>query len=413
MDVYERAAQIARAEIYGGEVDPRSDPETRAQLDAIRDRARFNAFQSRRQTPRIEMGRNDHHAAFVRKTVDEALYRANQLAEHELHPDAEPHAIHGRFWEEVTRMCLGWNGVAIPKRDQPLQLFRAGITQSDLPVILENTFNKSTTLGYLRASETWPLWTRTTGVADFKEFSRPIPPTLTTPQQIGENAEIQGGVLGCRVPGGERAQLVSHAQLINVSREALIDDDLQAIVTTMAAAGRSISRLIGDHVYAVLTGNPAMQDGHNLFDETNHANDFADGGPASVAELDAVRALMAAQLGPNDEQLDLRPRFILGPVGMESTLAAVRSAMNADRDELSTGRISTLTDARLTGTPWYAVTDPQVSEAVQVVVPAGRETNPVRVEPKRTWQDGITFLIGADLAVLPVDHRCIVRNAGA
>ena len=415
MDQYQRAADQMRREIYGADPDPRNNPETRAQLDAIRNRAQLNAHQQQapRQTPRIEWGRNEHHERFILKTVDEAIYKAGQLGAHELCRDADPYACHGKFWVEAARTCLGWSGVAIPGRDQPLQLFRAAITQSDLPVILEATISKMATLGYVRSPETWQVWTRTTGAADFKEFSRPIPATLGTPPEVGEHAEIQGGTLGVRVPGGERGQLIAYAELINVSREALIDDDLQSISATMAAAGRSISRLIGDKVYAVLTGNPSMQDGNSLFDATNHGNDISDGGPPSVSELDGMRSLMAAQLGPGGEQLSLRPRFILGPVNMESTMAVLRTAMNADRDELSTGRVSTLTDARLAGSPWYAVTDPAISESIQVVTQEGRENNPVRVERKRAWQDGVTFLVGADICVLPVDHRCIVRNAGS
>ena len=128
-----------------------------------------------------------------------------------------------------------------------------------------------------------------------------------------------------------------------------------------------------------------------------------------------MRLLMGNQQGPNGEALNLRPRFLLGGIGYETVFSVLRAAVSADRDESSTGIISTLTDQRLNATTaWFGVADPAISDAVQLVLREG-DTSPLRFERKRgtIGTDGPVFLVGCDCQVLAVDHRPICRNAGS
>lgn len=96
----------------------------------------------------------------------------------------------------------------------------------------------------------------------------------------------------------------------------------------------------------------------------------------------------------------------------------IRNAQNAvDPTEQSTGIISTLTDARLSGsTRWFGIADPEYHSGIDVYVLAGTENKP-RLErltrPPLHAPDGEHFVIGHDVAVLAADYRTLVMNAGA
>ena len=269
--------------------------------------------------------------------------------------------------------------------------------------------NRAVTLGYDSAPEVWPLFTRTTHCKDFKPFTRVTAPEIPTPAEVGEHGEIQHATLGA--DSAESGQIASFAEIIKISREAIINDDLVRITTTPFEAGRAVSRLIGDKVFAVLTTNAALSDGMLLF-HADHGNVGTPGSP-SVTTLDELYGLFAAQTGPSGEVLNIRPRFVIAPPTDASTLAVLRAAMNPPSPgEASSGFISTLTDSRLTGTTWYALANPIVHDGIQVVLLEGDAT-PLRFERRQSSNDSAEFLIGTDVEVLPVDYRSMCTNAGA
>ena len=110
-----------------------------------------------------------------------------------------------------------------------------------------------------------------------------------------QNAEIKRAQFGS--DSRETAQLVSYAELVPLSREALINNDSAPITTTMEQAGRAAFRKIGDLAYALILANNTTSDGYNLF-SSEHSNDATSAGVPSVATLEALRLLMGNQTGP-------------------------------------------------------------------------------------------------------------------
>jgi hypothetical protein len=356
----------------------------------------------------LQLGDNRHHSVFTRIKTDEILFASGILQRSELHRDCEPGSI-----IDATRLCrdfLALAGVTPPPIQQPLNVVSRALGSSDFPFLLENLASRATTLGYSLAPETWPLFTKQTTTKNFKEFSRITTPELSSPPLVGENAELTHARLGA--DSAEKATAKSHAQLLRVSRQMIIDDQLDKIALTFNEAGRSVARAIGDDVFAILSGNPAMSDGHDLFDSSNHGNVGTGGAPSSTA-LDEIFKLMAAQTGPSGTVLNIRPAYILAPPAKASTLAALRRSMNSDdpRDQ-STDKITTLTDSRLTGTKWYAIADPLQFSGIEVVTPITGSA--LRFERRQAVaDDSIFFLVGGDYVAMPVDYRSMCYNAGA
>ncbi len=358
----------------------------------------------------IEHGLNSHHSAFTRIMSDELLYRTNLIPARACHPDCELGFV--RSLTSIARDYISLAGAIPPGADKPGQIMSRALNSSDFPDLLENIASKSLTMGYNNSAETWPIWIRQTTARDYRPFSRPQAPTLATPPEDTENAEITSGILGINSTAGERAQLVSYAEIVALSRESLINDDLAAITATLLSAGRAVSRLIGDKVYAVLLSNGALSDGENLF-STAHSNDAASAGAPTIAGVSALIALMNSQEGPAGESLNLLPRFLLGSSAYAAEFAEIRVAAWGDRDPNSNLKLSTIIEQRLAASSaWYAVSDPTICDSVQLVLKEG-SISPLRFERKRVLSDGMLFTIGCDCQVLAVDHRAICRNAGS
>ncbi|WP_186764126.1 phage major capsid protein, partial [Haloarcula hispanica] len=78
---------------------------------------------------------------------------------------------------------------------------------------------------------------------------------------------------------------------------------------------------IGDLVYAVLTGNPAMSDGKALF-HADHSNLLTGAASAlSIDSLSKAKTQMATQKAQVEKgkgrTLNIRPGFVLTPVALE------------------------------------------------------------------------------------------------
>ena len=357
---------------------------------------------------RVAMGDNRHHALLLRIRTDEILFNAGLMQRSELHPDCQPGEIVSGV--RLAREFISLAGGTPPPIDQPLQIVTRALGTTDFPHLLENLAAKAATLGYSYAPEVWPLITKQTTTKDYKQFARVTAAELPPPPAVGENGELTQVKLGN--DSSEKASAQSYAQLMSISRQAVINDELNRIAITFNEAGRSVARGVGDAVFAILTGNAAMSDGHNLFDANNHGN-VGTGGAPSVTTLDELNGKMMAQTGPSGQVLNIRPRYVVAAPTLQSTLAVLRAAINSnDPGDLSTGKIVTLTDGRLTGAPWYVIADPLISSGIEVVVP---ETgSALRFERRASVEtDSLHFLVGADYAVMAVDFRALAYNAGA
>ena len=78
---------------------------------------------------------------------------------------------------------------------------------------------------------------------------------------------------------------------VAITRQVLINDDLDAFTRIPAMYGNSIAQLESDVVWGIITSNPAMADGTALF----HANHKNLAGTGAALAVDAVGAAVIPQ----------------------------------------------------------------------------------------------------------------------
>lgn len=293
---------------------------------------------------------------------------------------------------------------------------------SDFVEILANVANKSMLKGYNEAEETFHLWTAKGVLVDFKPQKRVDLNLFPNLAEVPEGAEYQSGSIGNR---GETIQLATYGKTFAITRQAIINDDLNAFSRIPNRMGRAAKRTIGNLVYAVLTGNPNMSDGTALF-HADHNNLAGVAAAMTVASLDLARSNMARQKDPDSIAaggLNIRPKFLIVPVtlgGLARTMMSAEkdpgaSSPNAAKPNHIRGMATVIDDARLdtaSVTAWYLAADPNMHDTVEVAYLNGNETP--MIDQQDGWKvDGVEFKVRIDAGVKPLDFRALYKNAGA
>ena len=296
---------------------------------------------------------------------------------------------------------------------------------SDFANILANVSNKSMLLGYEEQPETWQMIAATRSVPDFKTNSFVGLSSFGSLPQVYENGEYTYGTMSDRK---ETAQLATFGRLFSISRQALANDDLNALGQLPRAFGRAASRTVGDKVYYVLTSNPTLnQDSTSLFDVSTHANYVSSSGDApSVTTLDAARVAMATQKDQSDAAtaLNIRLSRLIVPVALETTANILRTSEKDPAEGATTSfnapnpmrnTFEVVADARLDAastTAWYASADPNMTDTVAACFLNG-QSEPY-MEMQNGWSvDGVSYKVRIDCVAVALDFRGIYKNVGA
>lgn len=295
---------------------------------------------------------------------------------------------------------------------------------SDFAQILENVASKSLLLGYEEAEETWRMWCRTGTLPDFRQGSRPQMSAFGDLEIVYENGEYKYGSFSDHK---ETLQLLTYGKKFGISRQALVNDDLNALGRVPMSMGRAAARKVGDLPYNVLINGITAtlnQDSKALF-HADHSNYIASGSGAApnVTTVNAVRTAMATQTDPSGSAiLNVRPAYMLVPFALEGT---ARSLANAEYDPDATagtltpntvrGTFQVIPEGRLdadSATKWYMAASPMMIDTVEVAFLEGAEQP--YLESMDGWNvDGIEYKVRIDAVAAPLDFRGLSLNFGA
>lgn len=302
--------------------------------------------------------------------------------------------------------------------DRPFSATMSGAhSTSDFGWILSNVMGKAALKGYEEADETFHLWTSKGTLSDFKKTTRAGLSSFADLPQVPENGEYSYGTIG---DTGEEIALATYGKMLRISRQAILNDDLDLFGKIPMRMGRAAKRTIGNLVYAILTGNPTLSDGTALF-HANHKNVISGGTSAlGVVGLGLARAAMRSQKD-GDAIVNVKPRYLLVPAVLETAAMQVINSTFDPSDAKGhasnpvAGMAEVVTDPRLDEaslTAWYLAADPAAVDTVEVAYLDGNETP--RLEQQEAWTtDGVEFKVGIDAGVAPLGYQGLLKSAGA
>lgn len=319
---------------------------------------------------------------------------------------------------ELARDCLARGGVRTEGLNK-LELVGRAFTQgtSDFPVLLETAMHKTMLGSYAVASYTWSRFCARGSVSDFRAHGRYRVGSFGNLDALTELNEFRTK----NIPDGKKSSIEAGTKgnIINLSRKAIINDDLGAFIGLAAAYARAAGRTVESDVYAYLNSNPVIDDGTALF-HADHKN-LSSAAGVTVESIEAARVLMAAQKDISDNDfLDLRPGIWVGGLALGGTARVVNDAEfdpdannKLNRPNKVRGLFSDVIDSpRITTTDWYLFADPNDAPVIEVAFLDGEDTPFLDMEQGFTV-DGARWKVRLDFGVKAIDHVGAVKTPAA
>ena len=331
--------------------------------------------------------------------------------------DAAPGAqeLRGHSMVELAREALQREGLKANFGDN-MELARQAINStSTFPAIMANLANKSVMVGFNEAETTYQIWAGKGSNRDFKEAARVALSEAGNLELVPEGGQFQQDFLG---EASARTKVATYGKLFSLTRQAIINDDLDLFSKIATKYGSAAKRLVNKMVYAQLTGNVKMQDNVALFN-SKHGNVAATGEALSVKAIAKAITAMRRQKGiTGDATLNITPKYLVVPPELEMTAyqivnsTAAVDGVNSGVVNPYKGRFVVVADAELTDPDaWYLVADASQHDTIEVTYLNGVETP--RLETRQGFDvDGIEYKVAFDCGVSALDFRGVFKNAG-
>lgn len=304
--------------------------------------------------------------------------------------------------DEVARMALRGN-----------ERFSGGFhSTSDFPNILADVANKTLRQAYESAPRTFQPFCRQVTAADFKNINRVQLSDVPTLQAVNEHGEFHRATIS---DSKETYRLATYGEIIGVTRQTIINDDLSALSRIPQGMGVAAANLESDTVWGVLTANAALSDGVALF-HADHDN-LNTSAALAASSLGTMRTAFRLQTGPKGTILNLTPRYIMVPAALENTALQLitQSMVPAVYTNVIPEWVRTLQpvveprlDASST-TTWYAAAEPSQIDTLEYCYLEGQ--NGVYIETRNGFDvDGMEIKARLDFAAAAIDHRGLCKN---
>ena len=335
-----------------------------------------------------------------------------------LFPLSEPaREYRGMTLVEHAREFLSSSGVNVRGMSRDEIATRALHSTSDFPEVLAAVTGKTLRQAYDAYPRTYVPFCRQVLATDFKAMHRVQLGEAPQLVKVNEGGEFKRGTLA---EGRESYRVETYGRVVAVTRQVLINDDLDAFTRIPAMYGTAIATLESDVVWGIILANAAMSDSIALFHQ-NHGNLANPATALSVTAIGAARAAMARQTGLDKKTiLNVRPAYLIVPASLE--LAAeqlvAQNLVPAQTGNVVPSSIRTLTpisEPRLDAaslTAWYLAANPAQIDTIEYAYLEGQQG--AYIETRNGFDvDGVEIKCRLDFGAKAIDWRGLYRNPGA
>ncbi len=354
----------------------------------------------------FKRGQENAAAEIKRAVADSLVMRAGFTVE-DPHADASKFA--GATMTDLIRAVTGYDGY------DKEEMVKRAMSTDDFPVLLGNVANRTLSIAYSEATSTFELWTTAVEVPDFREMT-----------EVGRNK--LGGRLRKITEGGEKKnketgeskekwRIYSYGEEISLTREMIINDDLQAFIDVIQDFGDMAKRTANGIVYDLLQGKGdyasyKMDDGSAIF--VTARKNTGSGAALDTSALSVGRKSMRRQKSAAGSALNIAPKYLLVSPERETVAGQLINSeadMNGDHSGVSNpfkNALQPIVDAELDEAPWYMVAE---RRTIKVGYLSGTNRMPIVKEKSRTLS-GVTFECVFDFGVVVEDFRGLYKNTG-
>lgn len=249
---------------------------------------------------------------------------------------------------------------------------------TDFPILLGDVVRTRLLQGYKQYANTFQMLATRKTVTNFKEIKAARLGENPDLQKVNEHGEFPRGTL---VEGSESYKIATYGRIIGVTRQMIINDDLDAFANVPNRWGRSVAKLEGDIVWGLITANAAMSSDSTALFHANH-NNLA--GAADGLDLDGLKLARKAfrkQTDIDGNRIDLPPKYLVTATDLEVDAQQLlgKGFTPTEAAKVIPAAIASLTpvaEYRLDGEPnaWYLWADPaDVDGGLEYAYLAGSE----------------------------------------
>lgn len=303
---------------------------------------------------------------------------------------------------------------------QMQQLFqRAFHVSSDFPNLFGSVINRTLGQRYAMIQMSYRTISRQQDFRDFRQQNVIRPADFPQLERLAEGAEIKFGTIGDK---RESATLLTYARRLNITRQMLINDDLNAIAQILASYGTTVSLLEEQVAWALIlsasgAGPTLNETGRALFNTTDKTL-AASAAAIDEASLTIGRESIRTQArigGGAGNVLGLPPAFlVVGPARETAAQKMVTQIMpsSASNTNVFVGTLSPVVSGQISGNGWYLFTDPALQPVFRWGMLEG-STGPSLTVENVFGADGVGVQAVHDFGFAAEDFRGAFRNAGA
>lgn len=311
---------------------------------------------------------------------------------------------------EIAREVLNYRNVATRGMPKGELVERALHTTSDFHHVI-STVGETVLLNAYRATPSaLKAVARRSTIKDFRPKTSAQLSGFSDLKKVNEHGEFAHGSFK---EGAESYKLATYGKIFGMTRQMIINDDINAFGDITRSMGQAAARLEATMLAEQVKLNPAMSDGKAVF-HANHGNLASAGAALDETALSAARITMGRQVGLAGELIDVVPAFLVVSLDLqtaaEKLLATIQPATTADVNVFS-NRLKLAVDRRLDAKPWYLVADPGLVPSLEYAYLEGEE-GPQFMTRDGFDIDGTETRVRLDFGTGWIDHRGWYKNPG-
>jgi hypothetical protein len=291
--------------------------------------------------------------------------------------------------------------------------FRSLHGTSDFTIALASTVNRSLRNAYDSAPQTFKRWATPGTLTDFRAATRVSVAGNLALEKVNEFGEFKRGKI---VDAGETIQLATYGKVVGVTRQVVINDDLNFLQRLPRMYGRAAADFESDIVYGILKSNPNMADGNALF-SAGHKN-LGTAGPISETTLSEARKAMRLQTDPsgNNQPLNLVGKYIVvgatNETAAQKQFQAVVIATKVTDTNVFNNSYEIVTEPRLDASApfeWFLIADNSQIDTIEYAYLEGEQG--LYTEQRMGFDvDGLEVKARLDFAAKATDWRGLFKN---
>jgi HK97 family phage prohead protease len=250
---------------------------------------------------------------------------------------------------------------------------------------------------------------RVTTLSDFRSHAHVSMSGFSALEKVNEHGEFRRGTIA---DGAESVKLETYGKIFGATRQAIVNDDLNALSDMPRRLGVAAAQFEAQLLADLLTANPKMSDGTDLF-HASHSNLASAGAAPSEETLSAARVALRTQKDAAGQLIGLVPRFlIVGPELETSAEKLMTTIAAATTDDVQPIRLSVVVEPRIAGKEWHVACDPAHCDGL-ILAHLDGEPGP-QIETRQGFDvDGVEFKVRLDVGAAFIDHRSWFKNPGA